>query len=202
MHRWMIAAGAAAALMAGGACAWAAATVGEPAPAFTATDADGKARSLDEFKGKYVVLEWFNNECPFVKKHYGSGNMQKLQADWTGRGVIWLTIASSAPEKQGHMTAAQANEVIKERGSRQTALLLDGDGAVGKLYGAKTTPTMFVINPEGRLIYAGAIDSVASPDPDDIQGATNYVQQALQESMAGKPVSVAQTQSYGCFVKY
>ena len=202
MKRWIIAAGTIAALAAGGASAWAAAKVGEPAPAFTATDADGTARSLDEFTGKYVVLEWFNNECPFVNKQYGSGNMQKLQAEWTGRGVIWLTIASSAPERQGHMTPTQAKAVIKERGSRQTALLLDGDGAVGRLYGAKTTPHMFVIDPQGRLIYAGAIDNVASPDPADIAGANNYVQQALQESMAGKPVSVAQTQSYGCSVKY
>ncbi len=202
MNRWMIAAAAAAVMLGGGAPARADAKVGEPAPAFTATDADGKTRSLDEFKGKYVILEWFNPECPFVKKHYGSGNMQKLQAEWTGRGVAWLTIASSAPDKQGHMTPAQANAVIKERGARQTALLLDGDGAVGRLYGAKTTPHMFVIDPQGRLIYAGAIDNVASPDPDDIKGATNYVQQALQEAMSGKPVSAAQTQSYGCSVKY
>jgi peroxiredoxin len=201
MNRWM-AAVAVVALAAGGGPAWAGVKVGEPAPAFTATDTNGQARSLGEFTGKFVVLEWFNNECPFVKKHYGAGNMQKLQADWTGKGVTWLTIASSAPEKQGHMTAAQANEVVKARGARQTALLLDPDGAVGKLYGAKTTPHMFIVDPDGRLIYAGAIDNVASPDPNDIAGANNYVDQALKEATAGKPVSVAETQSYGCSVKY
>lgn len=201
MNRWMLAAGAAAALVAGGAGAWAEAKAGEQAPAFSASDANGQVRSLDEFQGKFVVLEWFNNECPFVRKHYGSGNMQQLQADWTGQGVAWLTIASSAPGKQGYMTPVQAKEIIKDRGSRQTALLLDPDGAVGKLYGAKTTPHMFVIDPQGRVIYAGAIDNVPSPDA-DVESAHNYVEQALEEAMAGKPVSAAQTQSYGCSVKY
>ena len=178
------------------------AVVGSPAPNFSAKDIEGKTQTLDAWRGRVVVLEWVNPECPFVRKHYGSGNMQRLQADWTGRGVAWLTVASSAPQKQGHMTAEQATEIIQQRGSRQTALLLDSDGAVGKLYGAKSTPHMFIIDPQGRLIYAGAIDSVASPDPADIASATNYVQQALQEATAGKPVSVAETQSYGCSVKY
>lgn len=178
------------------------AMVGEPAPEFTLTDERGAARSLGEFKGKFVVLEWFNNGCPFVNKHYGSGNLQAIQADATGRGAVWLTIVSSAPGKQGSLTPEQAPAVIAERGAHPTALLLDPNGAVGRLYGAKTTPHLFLVNPEGRVIYAGAIDDRPSTDPADIPGATNYVRQALDEAMAGKPVSVPSTQSYGCSVKY
>lgn len=178
------------------------AVVGEPAPAFSLTDAHGTARSLAEFTGKFVVLEWFNNDCPFVGKHYNSGSMQQLQAEATGRGVVWLTVASSAPGKQGHLTREQALMVIAERGSRQTALLPDPDGAVGRRYGAKTTPHLFVINPEGRVIYAGAIDDKPSAEPADLPGAVNYVRQALDEALAGRPVSVPSTKSYGCSVKY
>jgi peroxiredoxin len=180
----------------------ASAAVGQPAPQFTLADSKGTARSLSEFSGKYVVLEWFNPGCPFVKKHYESGNMQKLQAAYTGKGVAWLSISSSAPEKEGHLTPAKAEEVIQQWKSSQTALLLDGDGTVGKLYHAKTTPHMVIINPEGKLIYAGAIDDRPSTDLDDLNGATNYVQAALDQAMSGQPVTVAETKPYGCSVKY
>lgn len=179
------------------------AKVGDAAPDFTLTDSTGAERSLSDFTGSFVVLEWFNNDCPFVRKHYGSGNMQRLQATYTGQGVAWLTIASSAPGKQGHIVSPDAAaDLIRARQAQQTALLLDPDGTVGKRYGAKTTPHLFIINPAGILLYAGAIDDTPSADPADIPGATNYVQQALDEAMAGTPVSVARTQSYGCSVKY
>jgi peroxiredoxin len=178
------------------------AAVGQPAPGFTLSDADGAERSLQELSGKHVVLEWFNNDCPFVKKHYDSGNMQKLQADATGKGVVWLTINSSAPGKQGHLTPESAKEIIQARGSRQTALLLDPDGAVGKSYGAKTTPHMYIIDPAGTLIYMGGIDDKPSTNADDIPSSTNYVRQALDQALAGQPVATASTESYGCSVKY
>ena len=192
-----------AALLLGGwmGAAWAA-EVGQRAPEFSLPDAAGTARSLSDFAGKFVVLEWFNNECPFVRKHYDSGNMQRLQEASTAKGVIWLTIASSAPGKQGYMTPAQAQGVIQTRQAHQTALLLDPDGTVGRRYGAKTTPSLFIVNPEGVLIYAGAIDDTPSTDQADIGPAENYVRRALDEAMAGRPVSVPQTQSYGCSVKY
>ena len=183
------------------ASAWAA-EVGQPAPEFTLTDSAGTSRSLGEFQGKFIVLEWFNNECPFVRKHYESGNMQRLQAAYTAKGVVWLTVASSAPGKQGYMTPEQAQAVIQARNAHQTALLLDPDGTVGQRYGAKTTPHLFIINPEGVLIYAGAIDSIASVDQADIDQAENYVRRALGEALTGQPVSVAETRSYGCSVKY
>ena len=183
------------------AAAWGA-EVGQPAPEFTLTDSTGTSRSLGDFKGKFIVLEWFNNECPFVRKHYESGNMQRLQAAYTAKGVVWLTVASSAPGKQGYMTPEQAQAVIRARNAHQTALLLDPDGTVGQRYGAKTTPHLFIINPEGVLIYAGAIDDIASVDQADIDRAENYVRRALDEALAGRPVSVAQTRSYGCSVKY
>jgi peroxiredoxin len=189
-------------VMAGGTPAGAEAVVGEPAPDFSSADAAGATRSLAEFKGRYVVLEWFNPECPFVRKHYGSGNLQGLQAAAAERGVVWLTVASSAPGKQGHLTPEQAGAAIQELGAKQEALLLDPDGTVGRRYGAKTTPHLFLISPEGRLLYAGAIDDRPSVDPDDIPGATNYLQQALDEALAGEPVSVPQTKPYGCSVKY
>jgi peroxiredoxin len=180
----------------------AAAKVGEPAPAFTATDSNGKAVSLADYKGKYVVLEWTNNECPFVKKHYGSGNMQAQQKEATAKDVTWLTIVSSAPGKQGHVSGAQANELTTSRGASPTAVLLDEKGTVGRLYGAKTTPHMFIIDPQGKLIYAGGIDSIQSADQDDIPKATQYVRVALGETMAGKPVSQSTSAPYGCSVKY
>jgi peroxiredoxin len=179
-----------------------AATVGEPAPAFAAKDVSGTPRSLDEFKGKFVVLEWFNNDCPFVRKHYDSGNMQQLQADYTAKGVVWLSINSSAEGKEGHLTPEAGAQVVAERQAKQTALLLDPTGEVGKLYGAKTTPHIFIINPEGTLIYAGAIDDIASTELGDIPKAKNYVKMVLDEAMANRPVPVSDTRAYGCSVKY
>lgn len=182
--------------------ALAAPEVGQPAPDFTLTDSNGKEHKLSDFKGKFVVLEWLNHGCPFVVKHYSAGNMQKLQKEFTGKDVVWLSIVSSAPGKQGHMTAEQTNAAIAEKGAAPTAVLLDESGTVGKLYDAKRTPEMYVVNPEGVLIYAGAIDDKKSVDSADIEGAVNYVKQALDEALAGKPVSVPKTEAYGCSVKY
>jgi peroxiredoxin len=179
-----------------------AARVGEKAPAFTATDSHGVQHSLAEYAGKDVVLEWHNNGCPFVRKHYLSGNMQKLQKAWTARGVVWLTVISSGPDKQGYVTADQENAYVKQRNAAPTAVLLDPAGKLGHLYDAKTTPHMFIIDPSGTLIYNGAIDDQPTPDPDSLAGATNYVSQALAEAMAGKPVSVPTSRPYGCSVKY
>jgi peroxiredoxin len=176
--------------------------VGTNAPDFSLTDSKGRAQSVSQYKGKYVVLEWFNPECPFVKKHYGSGNMQKLQEEFTGKGVVWLSIDSSAPGLEGHLTADQANTKMSEWKMKQSAFLLDPDGKAGQAYGAKNTPHMFVINPEGKIVYEGAIDSKASANPSDIPRATNYVKVALEESLAGKAVSNANTKPYGCSVKY
>ena len=176
--------------------------VGSAAPDFSATDSKGKTHSLSQYKGKYVVLEWFNPECPFVKKHYGTGNMQKLQEEYTGKGVVWLSVDSSAPGTEGNLTPEQAEKKMTEWKTKSTALLLDQDGKVGRTYGAKNTPHMFVINPEGKIVYEGAIDSKATPNPADIASSTNYVKVALDESMAGKPVTTAQTKPYGCSVKY
>jgi hypothetical protein len=176
--------------------------VGQPAPDFTLTDSNGKSRSLSEFKGKIVVLEWNNPECPFVGKHYGSGNMQRQQADATAAGVIWLTINSSATGKQGDIDGAGANAYIAKVGAKQSAYLLDPTGRVGRLYGARTTPHMFVIDKAGVLRYMGGIDSIKSTDQDDIAKATQYIPQALAELGAGKPVSVATAEPYGCGVEY
>jgi peroxiredoxin len=176
--------------------------VGTTAPDFSLTDSKGKTQTVSQYKGKYVVLEWFNPECPFVKKHYGSGNMQKLQEEFTGKGVVWLSIDSSAPGLEGNLTAEQANAKMTEWKTKQTALVLDPDGKAGRSYGAKNTPHMFVINLEGKIIYEGAIDSKATPNPSDIASSTNYVKVALDESLAGKTVSNANTKPYGCSVKY
>jgi peroxiredoxin len=178
------------------------AEISKPAPEFTLTGIDGKAYKLSDFKGKYVVLEWNNVDCPFVKKHYGSGNMQALQKKYTDKGVVWLTVCSSASGKQGYYEPAAMQEKAKEGKFASTAYLRDTDGTVGKLYGARTTPHMFVVNPEGVLIYAGAIDDKPSPDPNDIAKSSNYVAACLDESMAGKPVATVSTASYGCSVKY
>ena len=179
-----------------------AAKVGEAAPAFTGVDSNGKAVSLAQFKGKFVVLEWHNHGCPYVKKHYGSGNLPKLQKEWTGKGVVWLAVVSSAPGKEGHVDAAGANANMKQAGAAPTATVLDAKGEIGRLYGAKTTPHMFIVSPQGTLIYNGAIDDKPSTDAADIATSKNYVSQALTEAMAGKPVSVASTAPYGCSVKY
>ena len=172
------------------------------APEFTLTDTNGKAQSLSSFKGKYVVLEWTNPDCPFVKKHYDSGNMQQLQATYTAKDVIWLAINSSAAGKQGNYSSSEWNRIMKERKANVTAILLDPDGKVGKMYGAETTPHMFIVDPQGVLIYQGAIDNKPGTDIADISGATNYVRDTLEAVMAGKPVPRIWTKSYGCSVKY
>ena len=179
-----------------------AARVNSPAPNFTASDSHGRSHSLDQYHGKYVVLEWHNQGCPFTRKHYESGNMQALQKQWTEKGVIWLTVISSSPGKEGYVTATQENDYIAKVGAAPTAALLDPDGNLGRLYNAKTTPDMYVIDPAGKLIYSGAIDNRPSADPDDIRGADNYVSDALTEAMAGKPVAKPYTRAYGCSVKY
>jgi peroxiredoxin len=176
--------------------------VGTAAPDFSLTDSNGKAHSLSQYKGKYVVLEWFNPECPFVKKHYGSDNMQKLQQEYTSKGVVWLTIDSNAPGAEGNMTPEQAQKIMSSWKTHQTALLLDPESKVARSYGAKNTPDMIVINPEGKIVYEGAIDNKATPNPNDIPSSTNYVKAALDESLAGKPVSNPTTKPYGCSVKY
>ncbi|GAA4716983.1 redoxin domain-containing protein [Sphingomonas lutea] len=180
----------------------AAPVVGKPAPNFTAADVNGKPVRLSSFRGKTVVLEWNNPECPFVKKHYGSGNMQKTQAAATRDGVVWLSINSGAPGKQGHVNGAQAKAHLASAGAKPTAYLLDPRGVVGKLYDAKTTPHLFIINKAGTLVYAGGIDDKPTPRPADVAGARNHVLAALSEIKAGKAVSVASSRPYGCAVKY
>ena len=178
------------------------AKVGQPAPPIQLVDTAGKTRSLAEFAGKTVVLEWNNPQCPFVKKHYGAGNMQKQQREATAAGVVWLTINSGAPGKQGHMDGKQAEQSRAEHKAAQTAYLLDPQGTAGRAYGALTTPHMYVIDPKGVLRYAGAIDSHQSTDPADIPAATQYVPKALAELAANKPVSEPLKRPYGCDVKY
>jgi len=177
-------------------------TTGQPAPAFTLTDTNDKTHNLADYKGKFVVLEWFNQQCPFVKKHYDSANMQKLQKEYTKKGVVWLSICSSAEGRPGYFSPTEHNKMFAEKKAAPTAILIDSDGKVGHLYGAKSTPDMFVINPKGILIYAGAIDDKPSPDMSDIATAKNYVKAALDEAMSGKSVAIASTKSYGCSVKY
>ena len=180
----------------------AAPAVGQAAPNFKAADVNGKAVSLSDFRGKTVVLEWNNPGCPFVQTHYGSGNMQKAQAAAARDGVVWLTVNSGAPGKQGHMDGAEAKAFVAKAGAKPTAYLLDPRGVVGKLYDAKTTPHMYIVNPAGKLVYAGGIDDKPSPRPADINGARNHVLAAISELKAGKAVSVASTRPYGCAVKY
>ncbi len=176
--------------------------IGAPAPNFTATDSNGKKHSLSDFKGKTVVLEWTNHDCPFVKKHYETNNMQKLQKSATAEGVIWLSVVSSAPGQQGFVNGAKANELTKSRNASPTAVLLDPEGTLGRLYGARTTPHMFVIAPNGNLAYMGAIDDKPTANKDDVATAKNYVAEALSAIKAGKPVPTPTTQPYGCSVKY
>jgi len=178
------------------------ARVGDPAPEFTATDSRGKTQSLDQYRGKFVVLEWHNQGCPYTKKHYISGNMQSLQKEWTGKGVVWFTVISSAPGAQGYVTASQENDYLAQMHALPTAALLDPDGKLGRLYNAKTTPDMYVIDPAGKLVYTGAIDNRPTPDAEDIKGADNFVSDALTAAMAGKPVATPYTRPYGCSVKY
>jgi len=176
--------------------------IGQPAPDFSVIDASGKTQSLAAYKGKTVVLEWNNPECPFVRKHYGAKNMQAQQSEAAAQGVVWLTINSGAEGKQGHLDAAGAKAYVAEVQGKQAAYLLDTDGRVGHAYEAKTTPHMFVIDKDGVLRYMGGIDSIPSADVDDIPKATQYVRQALADLAAGKPVSVPTSEPYGCSVKY
>jgi peroxiredoxin len=179
-----------------------AARVGSPAPAFTGTDTNGQTHSLSDYHGKFVVLEWTNKDCPYTEKQYDSGNMQSLQKQWTAKGVVWLTILSSAPGHQGYMTASEENGWISKVHADPTAAILDPTGAIGHAYEAKTTPHMFVIDPSGNLIYEGAIDDHPTTDPADVPASKNYVSAALTEALAGQPVAVTYTRPYGCSVKY
>jgi peroxiredoxin len=179
-----------------------AARVGDQAPSFTGSDSSGKTETLSQYAGKYVVLEWHNHDCPYTRKHYESGNMQSLQQEWRAKGVVWLTIISSAPGQQGYVNAAQENAYMKKMRASPTAAILDPRGVIGHLYDAKTTPEMFVINPGGKLIYAGAIDDHPTPDLADITVSKNYLSAALTEAMAGRSVVTPYTRPYGCSVKY
>jgi peroxiredoxin len=176
--------------------------VGAPAPSFSATDSRGQTQDLAQYRGKFVVLEWHNQDCPFTRKHYLSGNMQALQKEWTAKGVIWFTVISSAPGKQGYQTPSEENAYLAQVHAVPTAVLLDPKGKLGRLYSAKTTPQMIVIDPAGTVIYDGAIDDKPTPEVGDIKGADNYVSDALTAAMAGKQVATAFTRPYGCSVKY
>ncbi|MEN3977095.1 redoxin domain-containing protein [Emcibacter sp. SYSU 3D8] len=184
------------------AAAQAAVEIGKPAPPFTGTSAAGQSVSLGDLAGKTVVLEWTNHDCPFVKKHYDSGNMQSLQKELTGKGAVWLTVISSAPGKQGHVSPAKANDLTQSRNAAPSDVILDEDGTIGMAYGATATPQMVVITPQQIVAYNGAIDSIPSAKQDDIPKAQNYVRAAYDAVAAGKPVQVAQTKAYGCSVKY
>jgi peroxiredoxin len=182
--------------------AHAAPRVGVAAPAFTATATSGKSVSLADQRGKIVVLEWTNHDCPYVRKHYETSNMQALQREATGQDVVWLTIISSAPGTQGHVSPAEADALTATRKAAPTAVLLDPTGVVGKAYGATNTPHMYVIDKAGSLVYAGAIDDRPTTRRADVQGAQNYVREALQAVAAGQPVKTPTTRAYGCTVKY
>jgi peroxiredoxin len=184
--------------------ALAAAEVGKPAPAFELKDSNGKTHKLADLTAKHeiVVLEWLNYDCPFVKKHYNSKNMQNLQKSYTGKGVEWFSVISSAAGKQGNFPPAKINQLSKEKGAHPTAILLDEAGTVGKAYGAKTTPHMFVIGKDGLIAYAGGIDDKPSTDVEDVSTAKNLVAAALDETLAGKPVTVKSAPPYGCSIKY
>jgi len=178
------------------------ARIGAPAPAFSLTDSSGKTVALADFKGKTVVLEWTNHECPYVRKHYGGNNMQALQKKWTGQGVVWLTVISSAPGTQGHVSPQEANRLTAERKAAPTAVLFDPKGEVGRAYGASVTPHMYVITTAGTLAYMGGIDDRPTTRPEDLEGAKNFVDLALAEVTQGKPVSVTTARPYGCTIKY
>jgi peroxiredoxin len=184
------------------AAAHAAPEVGKPAPDFSAVDSNGKAVKLSDYKGKIVVLEWTNDGCPYVQKHYSSKNMQTLQKEETAKGIVWLTVISSAPGEQGYLKGDEANKLTKSRGAAPTAVLLDPEGKVGRLYDARTTPHMFIVNPEGSLVYMGGIDDKPTTNPADIKTAKNFVRAALDSVAAGKRVERAITRPYGCSVKY
>jgi hypothetical protein len=175
--------------------------IGEPAPGFEGVDSRGKIHRLADYRGKTVVLEWTNHDCPFVRKHYSSGNMQQ-QREAAAQGVIWLSVISSAPGKQGHVSPAEADKLTRNRDAAPHAVILDEQGRIGLSYNARTTPHMFIIDGAGKLVYMGGIDSITTANPDDIPRATQYVRVALQELAAGKPVSTPVTKPYGCSVKY
>ena len=175
---------------------------GSAAPEFKGVDSNGVTHSLSDYRGKYVVLEWANRGCPYEQKHYLSGNMESLQRQWTGKGVVWLSIISSAPGQQGYVTPAEENDYLKTMKASPTAALLDPTGAIGHLYDARTTPHIFVIDPAGKLIYQGAIDNQPTPNRASLNGADNYLNDALNAAMAGRQVAVAVTKPYGCSVKY
>lgn len=179
-----------------------AATVGQPAPAFTATDTSGKSVSLADFKGKHVVLEWVNPGCPYVVKHYSSANMQGTQKDATAKGVVWLSVNSTAAEHGDYKAPAAMAQWMQSQKAAATATLMDADGKVGRAYGARTTPHMYIVDPKGTLVYAGAIDSKPSSNPADVTTATNHVKVALSEALAGKAISQPTTRAYGCSIKY
>jgi peroxiredoxin len=179
-----------------------AAKAGQPAPDFSGTASNSRTYHLADYRGKFVVLEWHNNGCPYTRKHYSSHNMQNLQKQWTAQGVVWFTIISSAPGKQGYVDASEENKYMTTMGAAPTAALLDPTGDIGHLYDAKTTPQMVIINPQGVIIYDGAIDNRPTDEVKDIPGATNYVNLALGQAMAGKPVETSATRPYGCSVKY
>jgi len=182
--------------------AQAAVAPGQAAPEFSLADINGKVQKLSDFRGKYVVLEWFNSECPFVQKHYESGNMQALQARYTQKGVVWLGINSTSPRHGNYRDPARSQAILKEWKSAPTAFVLDPDGKVGKQYGARTTPHMYVIDPKGTLVYVGGIDDKPSISQRDIATAKNLVAAALDESLSGKPVGTPNAMPYGCSVKY
>lgn len=182
--------------------AQAAAIPGRPAPAFSEKDSNGKTFSLSQLKGRYIVLEWLNHDCPFVKKHYNSGNMQKLQRETRKQGVVWFSVNSSAAGKQGYNSPAATNRLTQQKKASPSAVLLDGNGNMGRAYGAKTSPHMIVINPQGVVIYNGAIDDKPTTDVADVKSAKNYVTAALAQARRGQKVSVSRTQPYGCAVKY
>jgi thioredoxin-related protein len=172
------------------------------APDFTGKDSTGAQHTLSQYRGKYVVLEWANQGCPYEQKHYRSGNMEALQKQWTAKGIVWLSIISSPPGQQGYVTPAQENDYLKTMHAVPTAAILDPTSAIARLYQAKTTPHMFVIDPTGKIIYQGAIDDQPTPDPASLKGANNYLNDALNAALAGKPVPTAATRPYGCSVKY
>jgi len=175
---------------------------GTLAPDFRGTDSTGAQHTLSQYRGKYVVLEWANQGCPYDRKHYLSGSMEALQKEWTAKGIIWLSVISSAPGEQGYVTPAEENTYLKTMHAAPTAALLDPEGAIGRLYEAKTTPHIFVIDPTGKLIYQGAIDNKPTTEQEDLKGADNYLNDALNAAMSGKPIQVASTRPYGCSVKY
>lgn len=183
----------------------ASAVVGQNAPDFSALDANGKAHKLSDFKGKFVVLEWVNPGCPFVRKHYSgdkTGNMQTLQKEFTSKGVVWLSVNSTEQQSFDYLAPAKLTAWANEKQASPSATLIDESGKIGQLYAAKTTPHMYIVNPQGQLAYAGAIDSIASSRVDDIKTATNYVRQGLNEALSGKAISVSASRPYGCSVKY